>query len=212
MGRTIRFMGRYSLQFSLIFTGMAAIVAAGCWFTGSRDGIFGTYAEVFFFMSVMFSTLAGINQNVYVNVSLSMGACRRWCFWAGELFCAANVLVLTSLSVLVQLATAPLPSEDEPWFTLDGKTWLLLLLTGMFFAQLGLLVARTESTFWRTAWVICLMLLSMAASIGIMAVGLLDLLTMPAWLPDVLFAALPAGTAAVAVFTYLRYRKAVVRI
>lgn len=214
MGRTIRFLGRYSAQTALIFAAFGVIVVAGCWFTGTLDGLFGTYAQVFFNFSIMFSMMTGLSLDSYMNVALAMGAQRSRCFWAAELCSAVNVLLVIGLAAWVRWATAALPCGEERWIiTLpDGWIWALMLAAGLFFSQVSLLVARIERPRWRTAGMLILMLLCACCSIGLMLFCMLDSLAWLGRLLNGLLVGFLLGTVAAGALAYRIYRKAVVRV
>lgn len=212
MGGTIRFLGRYSAQTVGIFAAFCAASVAGCWFTGTRDGLFGTYVEVFFGFAAMFSALTGISMDAYVNVALSMGARRRNCFWAAELCGVLNVLLLVGLAAWMRWAVDPLPG-DQWWRELAPAVWPLMIAEGLFLNQVGLLVARIESPRWRTAGIVAVTLLSVGSSVLLMlAAAQTAEPLLPAVLTKGLLAGLPAGALLVGAGAYFLHRKAVVRV
>lgn len=211
MGKAIRFLGRYSAQYALVFVLFAAVVVAGCRITGTTDGLFGTYAQVFFNFTIMFSSLTGFSLDSYMNIALSMGARRSRCFWAAQLCSAVNVAVMVLLAAWVRGATASLPCE-EPWSPMDARIWPLLMVTGLFGSQLGLLTMRIEHPRWRTVGLLIVMLLCSAGAIALMVVCMLDSLAMPGWLLNGMLAGFPIGTVVAGAVVYRLYRKAVVRV
>lgn len=211
MSKAIRFLGRYSAQYALVFIVFAAVVVAGCWITGTTDGLFGIYAQVFFNFTIMFSALTGLSLDNYINIALSMGARRSRCFWAMQLCSAANVAVMVLLAAWVRGATVSLPSE-EPWAALDARIWPLLAVASLFGSQLGLLTMRIQNPRWRTVGLLAVMLLCAVGAIALMLTCMLDSLAMPDWLLNGMLAGFPIGTVAAGAVVYRLYRKAVVRV
>lgn len=213
MSRTIRFLGRYSMQWLSIFAGFAVFIMAGCWLSGTVDGLFGTYAEVFFNFAVMFSAITAFSLDSYANIALSMGARRSSCFWAVELCGAVSVAVMVGLAAVLRWAVAALPSEDNwKWIGLNKKIWLLLVLAGLFFIQLGMLAQRVERPRWRTAAILLVTFVCCSFSIAIMVTCMLEDLALTDWLLTGMLAGFPVGTVAAGFAASRKYRKAVVRV
>lgn len=211
MTRTIRFMGRYSAQLAGMFAAFAAIIVAGCWLSGTTDGLFGTYVYVFFVFSIMSSVLTSSTLDTYMNIALAMGARRGQCFWTVELCSAANLLILVGLSGVVRWAISPLPCE-EPWYAPNRKMWLLLIAAGLFFGQLGMLVWRIKDPRWRTAGFVGAMLLCAGMADVLMLCNMLERFALPDWLLNGMLAGFPVGTVAAGFAASRKYQKAVVRV
>jgi hypothetical protein len=214
IGKCVRFLGRCVMGWLGIMGLFAALVVAGCWLSGNTDGLFGGYAEMLWIFGVLFAGLLCISLDVYGNTALALGARRSACFWAEELCALVNVVVMLAYAPLVQVLVAPLPGElhnSMPSAALYG----LLLPLALLHAQASLLAARSENVRRRAIYQVAAIVVFGGAG---MAVGVANavrdetaffdrLLGMRGSLCGVMLAL----AAVLAVLTWKKYQKAVVR-
>jgi hypothetical protein len=214
VGKCVRFLGRYVLAWIGIVGLFAAFVVAGCWLSGNTDGLFGGYAEMLGMFGVLFAGILCMSLDLYGNTALALGARRSACFWAEELCALVNVAVMLAYAPLVQVLVAPLPGElhnSTPSMALYG----VLLSLALLHAQTSLLAARTENIRRRTIYqVAAIAVFGVAGATVAVANAVQDESTLFARLMGMrgpLCGALLALAAVLAVLTWKKYQKAVVR-
>jgi hypothetical protein len=215
VGKCVRFLGRYVLAWIGIVGLFAAFVVAGCWLSGNTDGLFGGYAEMMWMFGVLFAGVLCMSLDVYCNTALALGARRSACFWAEELCALVNVTAALVYAPLVQVLVAPLPGELHN-STPSAELYGLLLPLALLHAQASLLAARTENVRRRTLYqvVAAIVVFGVATMAVAVANAVQDESTLFARLLAVrgpLCGALLALAAVLAVLTWKKYQKAVVR-
>jgi hypothetical protein len=214
IAKCVRFLGRCVLGWLGIMGLFAAFVVAGCWLSGNTDGLFGGYAEMLWIFGVLFAGLLCISLDVYCNTALALGARRSACFWAEELCALVNVAVMLAYAPLVQVLVAPLPGELHN-STPNMALYELLLPLALLHAQAALLAARTENVRRRSiCQVAAIVVFGGAGMMVAVANAVQDESTLFARLLAVrgpLCGALLALAAVLAVLTWKKYQKAVVR-
>jgi hypothetical protein len=214
IGKCVRFLGRYVLAWVGIMTLFAAFVVAGCWFSGNTDGLFGGYAEMLWIFDVLFAGILCMSLDLYGNTALALGARRSACFWAEELYALVTVVVMMAYAPLVHLLVAPLPGELHN-STPNLELYELLLPLALLHAQVSLLASRTENVRLRTICQVAATVVFGGAAMAVaVANAVRDETVFFARLLAVrgpLCGALLALAAVLAVLTWKKYQKAVVR-
>jgi uncharacterized membrane protein YhaH (DUF805 family) len=139
---------------------------------------------------------------------------RSACFWAEELCALVNVAVMLAYAPLVQVLVAPLPGELHNSMP-SAALYELLLPLALLHAQAALLAARTENVRRRSIYQVAAIVVfggaGMAVAVANAVQGESALFARLLAVRGPLCGALLALAAVLAVLTWNKYQKAVVR-
>lgn len=220
MAKTLHFFLRSFSPYLLIYLAFGCLAVGGSWLSGTPNGLFGSYASMMPMIGVMLGAGLAASGDVYLNVAVSMGARRHWCFWSIEAamalysLCAPLFTILTDRALMALFGGYELEGLNRLLAAQGPKSWALLYLLAMALAQAGLLASRVKHPTWRGVLIVVIMLAASAASVVMILFADTDFLQeaqLSAQWPARIAAVLAAAAVALAIPVYQIYRKAVVR-